>query len=77
MDATVPCGYHLSYHLLWFVHWCLLQDTPQEDSEVGIRMEISLLQALFMLFPDFSNRCFLVERWERNECLSVTGKGFG
>lgn len=36
---------------------CLLQDTPQEDSEVGIGMEISLFQALFILFPDFSSRC--------------------
>lgn len=55
MDATVLYGCHLSYHLC-FVHWYLLQDTPQEDSEVGIGMEISLFQAFFIL-PDFSSRC--------------------
>lgn len=78
MDATVLYGCHLSYRLC-FVHWCLLQDTPQEDSEVGIGMEISLWQAFFILFPDFSSRCSgaLARREMGNKLMSVAGKELG
>lgn len=79
MDATGPCGFPLSYHLS-FVHWCLLQDTPQEDSEVGGGMEISLLHALSSLFSEFSSRCsgaLASREMGENQCLSVAGKGLG
>lgn len=51
MAATGLYGCCLSYHL--FCALVLLQDTPQEDCEVGIGIEFFLFQGLFILFPDF------------------------
>lgn len=51
MAATGLYGCRLSYHL--FCALVLLQDTPQEDCEVGIGIEFFLFQGLFILFPDF------------------------
>lgn len=73
MDATVLYGCLLSYYLC-FLHWCLLQNTSREHSEVGIGMEISLLQDLFILLPDFSSRCFgtLASREVGRKLVSVS-----
>lgn len=62
------------------VRWCLLQDRPWEENEVGIWREISMLQALFILSPDFSSRCFgaLADRDVRKKRMCVSSrKGVG
>lgn len=47
----------LSHYCLWCVYWCLLLDRPGEEWS-GIWVGISLRQALFIILPWFSSRCF-------------------